>query len=78
MSRFFICKFCNRKVVKTFLAQHALREHFDRIYREVILGEQTQFGEKGIYLDNEIEETKDSEGNTVYHSGERKHRFESH
>jgi hypothetical protein len=41
MSRFFVCKFCYKKVAKTYLAGHILGEHFERCYSEVIIGEQT-------------------------------------
>jgi len=57
MGKFFVCKFCHRKVAQSYLAQHILREHFERCYTEVIFGEQTTFEESGdISLKERIEE----------------------
>ena len=57
MSSFYVCKFCGKKVARTYLAQHTLGVHFERCYTKVIIGEQTQWNEKAeIYNDNEFEE----------------------
>lgn len=58
MSIFYVCRFCGVKVSRTYLARHTLGQHFERCYREVILGEQTQFAESGeIIQDDNFEQT---------------------
>jgi hypothetical protein len=38
---YYVCKFCDLKVSRSYLARHALDKHFEKIYREVEFGEQS-------------------------------------
>jgi UDP-2,3-diacylglucosamine pyrophosphatase LpxH len=42
---FFVCKFCNKKVTKTYLGQHLLLAHGDRVYTHYVIAEQSQIEE---------------------------------
>ena len=59
MTKFFVCKFCNRKIHETYIAQHAIRQHVDRLYRIVEFDSQTVFEISNNELTGKIQITKE-------------------
>lgn len=59
MSRFYVCKFCHRKINGSFIAQHTIRNHVDRNYTIVDYDSQTVFEVSNNGFTGKIEITEE-------------------